>query len=130
MNDDNSRRLAIVDDDGSVRRALKRLLTASGFEIVTHDSGPEFLESRMLHEVECILLDVHMPRMSGIDVLAAVRDAATKVPVVLMSGRYESDFAERALEAGASAVLRKPFSEEDLLTGIALATGVQPAVGF
>lgn len=130
MNDHTLRRLAIVDDDGSVRRALKRLLTASGFDVVTHDSGSDFLESPMLHEVGCVLLDVHMPGMSGIEVLAAVRDAATKVPVVLMSGRYEPDFAERALEAGASAVLRKPFAEDDLLAAISLATGMQPAFRF
>jgi len=115
--------VAIVDDDRSVRRALRRLLLAVGVESVVHDSGTEFLASPMLHDVECLLLDVHMPGMSGMDVLAEVQVAATKLPVILMTGRYEVDFAERALSAGASAFLRKPFEENDLFAALAEATG-------
>ena len=114
--------IAIVDDDASVRKALARLLRAHGFDTVTHDSGREFLDSSTLHDVECLLLDVHMPRMSGIEVLEEVRVAATKLPVVLMTGRYEVDFAQRSLDAGASAFLRKPFDEAGLLEAINTAT--------
>ena len=116
-------RIAIVDDDGSVRRALTRLLRAHGFATVTHDSGREFLRSSLLHQVDCLLLDVHMPGMSGMQVLEEVRVAATKLPVVLMTGRYEPDLAQRSLDAGASAFLRKPFDEAELVQAIRVATG-------
>ena len=113
--------IAIVDDDGSVRRALSRLLQTHGIETLEHPSGREFLDSPTLHEVECVLLDIHMPGMSGLDVLEEIRVAATKLPVILMTGRYEEDFARRSLDAGASAFLRKPFEEVDLLRAIDVA---------
>ena len=115
--------VAIVDDDPSVRRALKRLLNSVGVRCVTHGSGLHFLESRELFEVDCLVLDVHMPRMTGMEVLEEIRVASTKLPIVLMTGRFDSDFAERAIAAGASAFLRKPFSDEQLFSAIGEATG-------
>jgi len=117
--------IAIVDDDPGVRKALQRLLRVHGLDTVTHESGMHFLQSPELHEVECLILDMHMPGMSGVEVLAEVRVAATKLPVVLMTGRYEVDFAQRSLDAGASAFLRKPFEEHELLGAIETATGAR-----
>jgi FixJ family two-component response regulator len=114
--------IAVVDDDASVRRALDRLLRSHGYQTVVHASGADFLASPHLHRVECLILDVHMPGLSGIEVIEAVRDAATKLPVILMTGRYEVDFAQRSLDAGASAFLRKPFEEEALLEALEVAT--------
>ncbi len=116
-------RVAIVDDDPSVRRALERLLRVMGIGAVAHHSGSAFLSSTGLHEVECLLLDVHMPGLSGMDVLDEIAVAVTKLPVVLMTGRYEVDFADRALSAGASGFLRKPFSEDELIEALEAATG-------
>lgn len=115
--------VTVIDDDASVRRALVRLLDSLGVRSEGHASGSDFLASRALHEADCILLDVHMPGMSGMEVLEQVRDAATKVPVVLMTGRYDPAFAERSLAAGADAFLRKPFDEGDLISAIERATG-------
>ena len=115
--------VAVVDDDPSVRRALARLLRSVGVAAAAHPSGPHFLESRAIHDVDCLVLDVHMPGMSGLEVLEEVRVAASKLPVVLMTGRYESEFEERALSAGASALLRKPFSDAVLFAAITEATG-------
>ena len=117
--------VAIVDDDSGVRKALQRLLRVHGLDVVVHDSGMKFLESSELHEVECLILDMHMPGMSGVEVLEEVRVVATKLPVVLMTGRYEVDFAQRSLDAGASAFLRKPFGEDELLRAIEIATGAR-----
>ncbi len=113
--------IAIVDDDASVRTALARLLRANGYSTVTHPSGRDFLDSPALHEVECLILDMHMPGMSGADVLEEVAVAATKLPVVLTTGRYEVDFAQRSLDAGASAFLRKPIDEASLLEAVDVA---------
>jgi FixJ family two-component response regulator len=115
--------VAVIDDDASVRRALVRLLASMDVRAEAHASGPAFLASRALHDTDCLLLDVHMPRMSGMEVLEQVREAATKVPVVLMTGRYDPAFAERSLAAGAAAFLRKPFDEGDLISAIERATG-------
>lgn len=115
--------MAIVDDDPSVRKALERLLRVMGIGAVAHDSGAAFLSSTGLHDVDCLLLDVHMPGLSGMDVLDEVAVAVTKLPVVLMTGRYEVDFADRALRAGASGFLRKPFSEDELIEALESATG-------
>lgn len=115
--------VGVVDDDVSVRRALQRLLRSVGLESVAHGSGKAFLESKTLHEIDCLILDVHMPGMSGMEVLEEVRVAATKLPVVLTTGRYDVDFASQALATGASAFLRKPFSETELFDAIAEATG-------
>jgi FixJ family two-component response regulator len=116
--------VAVVDDDPSVRRALTRLLRSVGVPCLTHDSGSEFLASPKLHDFDCLILDVHMPRMSGIEVLEEIRVVASKLPVVLMTARYDVDFAEKALVAGASAFLRKPFTEEELFAAISDATGM------
>jgi FixJ family two-component response regulator len=121
-----SGRVAVVDDDPSVRRALRRLLATVGFEAVTHEGGREFLASPALHNVDCLLLDVHMPGMSGLEVLAEIGDVSAKLPVVLMTARYEADFTSRALEAGASTMLRKPFSEQELVDALHEAAGLQP----
>lgn len=115
--------VAIVDDDASVRSALKRLLASAGVSAVTHASGTDFLESKALHDVDCLILDLHLPGLSGMEVLSEVKVAASKLPVVLMTGRYDSDFAAAAVEAGASAVLRKPFDETTLFDAIEHATG-------
>lgn len=117
------RLVAIVDDDASVRGALARLLGSMGLECSTHDSGEAYLTSAEFHDADCLLLDVHMPGLSGPEVLDEVRDAATKVPVVLMTARYDGDFARRAIESGASAFLRKPFGDYELATAISDATG-------
>ena len=115
--------VAVVDDDSSVRRALARLLRAHEIPCVTHHSGVEFLASPVLHEVDCLLLDVHMPELSGIEQLDAVRVAVSKLPIILMSGRYDADFAERAAKVGVSGMLQKPFTEEELLDALEATVG-------
>lgn len=119
--------VAVVDDDESVRRALERLMASVGVRCDTHGSGLHFLESPALHDVDCLILDLHLEGMSGPEVLAEVRVAASKLPVILMTGRYEVDFADKALAAGASAFLRKPFGEEELFEAVRAATGLSPA---
>jgi len=119
--------IAIVDDDVSVRQALERLLKSVGIVSESHGSGMDFLESPALHDADCLLLDLHLPGMSGTEVLGEIRVAASKIPVVLMTGRHEVDFGKKAMAAGASAFLRKPFGEEALFDALATATGKRVA---
>jgi len=115
--------IAIVDDDLSVRQALERLLGSVGIRTVGHGSGLDFLESPALHDADCLLLDLHLPGMSGSEVLGEVQVTSSKLPVVLMTGRYDRDFAQKALAAGASGFLSKPFSGESLFEALSTATG-------
>ena len=110
--------VAIVDDEESVRRALGRLLRSAGFDVQTYASGPEFLHSLARSVPQCVVLDLRMPRMTGFDVQAALAEARSSVPVVIITGDDSTDSRERTLGRGAIAYLRKPVDEEMLLDAI------------
>jgi FixJ family two-component response regulator len=113
--------IAVVDDEESVCRALERLLRSVGFDVATFASGAAFLESDGRWRAACVVLDVHMPGLSGIDVQARLSAAAQEVPVVVITGRDSEEVRERALAAGAAAYLRKPVDDQTLLTTLATA---------
>lgn len=110
--------VAIVDDEEPVRKALKRLLRASGLEAESYAGGKEFLDASALREPDCVLLDLHMPRMSGLQVLAALQAARRNVPVVVITAHDARETREQCLAAGATAYLRKPLEEHELLDTI------------
>jgi FixJ family two-component response regulator len=113
--------IAVVDDEESVCRALERLLRSVGFDVETFASGAAFLESRGRWRADCIVLDVHLPGLSGCDVQAHLSEASQDVPVVMITGRDSDEARERALAAGAAAYLRKPVDDQMLLTTLAAA---------
>jgi FixJ family two-component response regulator len=115
--------VAVIDDDASVRKALARLLRASGFEVEAFASGAEFLESSRAGAPDCLVLDVHMPSVSGLDVQAALRARGILVPIIFITAYDDNSLRERALEQGAVAYLRKPLTEKVLLGAIATAVG-------
>jgi FixJ family two-component response regulator len=115
--------VAVIDDDASVRKALARLLRASGFEVEAFASGAEFLESSRVGAPDCLVLDVHMPSVSGLDVQAALRARGILVPIIFITAYDDNSLRERALEQGAVAYLRKPLTEKVLLGAIATAVG-------
>lgn len=110
--------MAVVDDDASVLKALARLLRASGYEVATFASGTEFLESLKMHVPDCLVLDVHMPSIGGLDVQTAMLDRGVRVPIIFITAYDDKGLRERALEQGASAFLRKPLTEQSLLAAI------------
>lgn len=112
------KRIVIVDDDASVRKALARLLTAANFEATAFSSAREFLASDLPHLPECLVLDVHMPEVSGLELQHLLHELGFEIPTVIVTGRNEPGLVDKCSAAGASAVLLKPLSKSALLGAI------------
>jgi FixJ family two-component response regulator len=116
---DRSRlRVAVIDDDESVRKALKRLLRAANLDADTYASGREFLDSLASRVPDCVVLDLHMPGMNGLDVQRQLAASVRRVPIVIITGHDEPQARAQCLAAGAAAYLRKPLDDEALLDAI------------
>jgi FixJ family two-component response regulator len=113
--------IAIVDDEESVRIALRRLLRSACLDAETFPSGVEFLESLKTHQPDCIVLDLHMPLVDGFGVQARLKEEGFLFPIVIITGHDSSEIRERALAGGASAFLGKPVDDQALLDAIAAA---------
>jgi FixJ family two-component response regulator len=118
---DRRKVIAVVDDDAPVCRALERLLRSAGYAVETFAGGAEFLLSLQSRLPDCLLLDLRMPRMNGMAVLARLATSAPTVPTVVISGSAENEGESRATHAGAAAVLRKPVDDRALLSAVAAA---------
>lgn len=120
----------LVDDDDAVRDSLKTLLESYGLEVRDYSSAPEFLADAAVSEAGCLVLDLHLPVVSGLDLLGMMRQRRISLPVVFITGRSDKETKERALRAGAVAFLDKPVREDALMAAIdaALAAG-RPSVG-
>ena len=115
--------LAVVDDDEDVRVALTRLVSSAGFAVETFPSGADFLRSVQDHEPDCVVLDLHMPDMSGFDVQSALAGTHPAVPVVVITGHDTPESRARAVRLGAKVYLCKPVSDNVLLQAIETAIG-------
>ena len=110
----------IVDDDESVRRALWRLLNSVGVESRTYGSARSYLDSTDLESTDCLLLDLHLPEMSGIELLEHLSEVAPNLQVICMTGRDEPEVEQRLAAAGIRGCLRKPFDQADLFAALSL----------
>jgi FixJ family two-component response regulator len=115
--------LAIVDDDAAVLKAAQRLLCACGFHTEIFSSGRAFLDALRSLSPDCVLLDLHMPGLTGWEVRDEMGAAGFSIPVIFITGDGDPALWERAAAAGAVALLRKPFGEQALLETIATAIG-------
>ena len=111
-------RVAIVDDDSSVRNALRRLLTTSDFVADAFASGEEFLASLPETEPDCVVVDLKMPDVGGLDLLRALADHPAKLPVIIMTAFDTPKSRADSETLGAVAYLRKPFEERALFSAI------------
>ena len=111
--------IAVVDDEAAVRKALQRLLSSSGIEAQTFDSGRAFIDSLILRRPDCLILDLHMPEMSGLDVLNEITRRGAILPTVILTAHDEPGAQAQCLAAGAKTYLCKPLDEKTLLTAIA-----------
>src|ERR1700736_6585732 len=108
----------VVDDDLSVREGLERLLHAAGWEVETFPSAQEFLAHRKEDIPSCLVLDVGLPGLSGLDLQKRILEANREIPIVFITGHKDVPTSVRAMKAGAVEFLVKPFSEQDLLDAI------------
>jgi FixJ family two-component response regulator len=111
--------IAIVEDDASVREALQGLLEAFGFAAEVFSSAEEFLRSVRLNDTACLITDVRLPGMSGLQLQDRLSVSGSRIPIIVITAFPGDD--RRALAAGAICFLRKPVIKEDLLTCIRLA---------
>ena len=110
--------VAIVDDDASVRRSTRRLLRCCGLRAEAFASAEEFLQSGRVAETACLLLDVRMPGMDGLELQRRLSETRQLIPIIFLSARASEDEERRALRAGAAIFLRKPVSKAALLHAI------------
>ena len=112
----------VVDDDESVRRAMKRLLMSNGYQVLAFESAEELLLSSFVCDKVCLLLDIRLPGISGLDLYIKLATSGLKCPVIFMTAHDDSQWLQKAEKAGAVAFLRKPFGEQSLLSALALAS--------
>jgi FixJ family two-component response regulator len=113
--------IGVVDDDESVRDALSSLLRSAGYKCAPYPSAEAFLESSRLGETDCIVLDVRMPGLSGLDLQVKLREMNSPIPVIFVTGHADYQVRAKALAQGAAAFFGKPFSDEALLGAISSA---------
>lgn len=110
--------VVVVDDDDSMRHALQRVLTLGGFTVHPFSSGEEFLADEQASSAACLLLDVKMPAMDGLEVQAILNERLADLPIIFITGASEVPIAVAALKAGAFDFIEKPFDNDDLLARV------------
>jgi two-component system response regulator FixJ len=108
----------LIDDDDDVRHALAFLLTASGYAVRAYESGVQFLQALPSLQPGCVLTDVRMPGLSGLELQRALNDRQVNTPVIVMTGHGDIGMAVEVMKAGAVDFLEKPVDDEALLTAV------------
>lgn len=108
----------LVDDDESVRRSVGFMLKTSGFQVKTYGSGLDLLKDAKKLDRGCILLDIRMPGMDGLEVQEALKQAGVGLPVIIMTGHGDVPLSVRAMKAGAVDFIEKPFAKTVLLSAL------------
>ena len=109
----------VVDDDQSVREALSGLIRSVGLRAETFASAQEFLEHQPVDSPACLVLDVRLPGLSGLDLQRELASAGEQIPIIFITGHGDIPMSVRAMKAGAAEFLPKPFRDQDLLDAIA-----------
>lgn len=108
----------VIDDDASLREALGRLFQSVGLQVKTFASAPEFLQFNLPESPSCLVLDVRLPGLSGLDFQSELAKANIDIPIVFMSGHGDIPMTVRAMKAGAVEFLPKPFRDQDMLDAV------------
>ncbi len=108
----------VIDDDAGVREALSSLFRSVGLQVQTYAAASEFLKSKPPDGPSCIVLDVRLPGLSGLDFQAELAKANIRIPIVFMTGHGDIPMTVRAMKAGAVEFLPKPFRDQDMLDAV------------
>jgi len=111
--------VAVVDDEESIRKSLRRLFLAAQLDAVVYASGQEFLDSLRVRQPDCLVLDLQMPGLTGLEVQRTLTGAGVRFPTIIITAHDEPETRARCLAAGAAAYLCKPLHDEMLLEAIA-----------
>jgi len=111
----------VVDDDESLREALKSLLRSVGLRVEVYGSGSDFLKIKLPDAAACLVLDVRLPGISGLDFQAELAKADIHIPIIFITGHGDIPMTVRAMKAGAVEFLTKPFRDQDLLDAVQIA---------
>ena len=110
--------ISIIDDNDSVRESLQRLMRSVGFAMNVFASAEEFLDSNRLRNTDCLILDVRLPGMNGLELQRHLATSHSEIPIIFITSYEDDEVRARALNAGALDYLLKPFNDEDLLDAI------------
>jgi len=110
--------IAVVDDDSSLRESTQLLLRSAGYRAEVFASAREFLDSPRIDETACLLLDVRMPGMDGLELQRFLNEAQRQIPIIFITAHATDNAEQRARKAGAVDFLRKPVNDEKLLSAI------------
>src|ERR1044072_939625 len=118
MSNDADAMVFVIDDDESIRESLKSLIRSVGLSVRTFASADEFLQSKRPDVPACLILDVRMPGLSGLDLQRDLTEANIHIPIIFITGHGDIPMSVRAMKAGAVEFLTKPFRDQDLLDAI------------
>jgi FixJ family two-component response regulator len=107
--------VVVIDDEEAVRQGLQRLLRSAGFSVASFASAEEFLNSGQLDDIGCVVADIRMPGMSGLDLQSKLKADGISIPIIFITAHGDEKMRIRAMRAGAVAFLAKPFDREVLL---------------
>ena len=118
MSERDTGMVSVVDDDASLRRSVRNLLTSVGFRVQAFASAEEFLESPLRANTGCLVLDLRMAGMNGLELLRHLMATGSRIPVIILTAHGDDEPRQRALQAGAIAFLGKPFRGDALLDAV------------
>ena len=121
------RRIGIVEDEAAIREAFSLLLRMNGYQVEVFDSAATFLAEAAVDTYDCLVLDVNMPSLSGVELLEVLRSRHVQVPAIFITGRDDPGLEARARRAGASRTIAKPVTENTLIAGIEWARAAAPS---
>jgi two-component system response regulator FixJ len=122
MSDGRNPMIAVVDDDLDVRESLRFLLETAGYSVATYESANDYLDRVAADHPACLVLDQHMPQVTGVELLALLRERGAALPTALITGSPTPELLRRAAALGAQRVLEKPLADDALLRFIRCAT--------
>src|SRR5881396_525996 len=118
MAERRTRVVCVVDDDESLRRSVRNLLSSVGFRVETFASAEEFLETTHRADIGCLVLDLRMAGMNGLDLLRHLAATGSRIPAIILTAHGDDETRQRTLQAGAVAFLTKPFQSATLLDAV------------